>query len=300
MGGLPVGSHVFSLDADCLPDISERRQQSEKKPHTMACRNCHQKKTRCEPLDDGSRKRCTRCGISCERRRWKETKSSMLRSSKGHDPKPLASTIHVYEGSSSFPNSLGYRGAIAPKEVSRCVECFFREIHPYIAILDPTAFLSQQGGKEPSSVLLTAIVACASLWRGNPTEGCLWINVVSGASRTLPAPSCLLLTLTGLEKEQQDNPSLETVQVMLLKIVAEELAADLDVNRTCSDSNLKAVVAVCVRLGLDKHKERHEQEGMCTDRLKCMQETQCWRRVLVVETLWMSEDGTPKPFSPHH
>ncbi|KUI54730.1 Cutinase transcription factor 1 alpha [Cytospora mali] len=155
-------------------------------------------------------------------------------------------------------------------------DVFFANIHPYVPVLDRTAFYRQwQNDRESMSPLvLEAIFALAGRIADEPGEGQQWL-----ALATRHADSFM------------DMPRLSTLQALLLILKAREAAP----RRGYFYRSWMSIVQ-CVQmgkeLGLDDHFEDHKAGRPCgSSAADCTLKTRIWQTIFVCETMIGSSQG---------
>ncbi|KAK7735841.1 hypothetical protein SLS63_003803 [Diaporthe eres] len=155
-------------------------------------------------------------------------------------------------------------------------DLFFSNIHPYVPVLDRSAFYRQwQTNRDSiSPLVLEAVFALAGRIADEPGEGQQWL-----ALATRHADSFM------------DTPRLSTIQALLLILKAREAAP----RRGYFYRSWMSIVQ-CVQmgkeLGLDEHFEDHKAGRSCdSSAADCALKSRIWQTVFVGETMIGSAQG---------
>jgi hypothetical protein len=155
-------------------------------------------------------------------------------------------------------------------------DLFFSNIHPYVPVLDRSAFYRQwQTNRDSiSPLVLEAVFALAGRIADEPGEGQQWLALATRHADSF-----------------RDTPRLSTIQALLLILKAREAAP----RRGYFYRSWMAIVQ-CVQmgkeLGLDEHFEDHKAGRSCdSSAADCALKSRIWQTVFVCETMIGSAQG---------
>ncbi|KAK6336454.1 hypothetical protein TWF696_002007 [Orbilia brochopaga] len=162
------------------------------------------------------------------------------------------------------------------EEAEYLFEIFFREVHPYIPVVNKNAFYRQWTGSRHSisPLLLEAILACAGRISPEPKIGLKWLNM---ASKHL---DCFF-----------DVPRISTIQALLLLLKARESAPQRGYFFR-SYISIVTMMAMAKDLGLDKHADLHKDRHDCVDGpIECLTKTKVWQACFMLEFMICAPQG---------
>ena len=149
-------------------------------------------------------------------------------------------------------------------------EVFFRDVHPYVPVLNRQQFYQQwHTDKEAiSPLVLEAVFACAGRIAEEPSEGAQWLALANKH-----------------EAYFLDTPRLSTVQALLLLLKAREGAPKRGYYYR-SWMTVKTIVTMAKDLELYEHHEIHESGDDCgSDPVECLCKTRVWQTALCCEMM---------------
>ncbi|KAF8245927.1 hypothetical protein K440DRAFT_686106 [Wilcoxina mikolae CBS 423.85] len=162
------------------------------------------------------------------------------------------------------------------EEAAELFSIFFNHIHPYIPIVNKTAFcrLWDTQREQISPLLLETIFACAGRLTTQPQKGLKWIAM---ATKHL---DCFL-----------DVPRLSTVQALLLLLKARESAPQRGYFFR-SWMSMVHIIAMARDLHLESHYELHKQGIGCQESpLECTTRTRVWQACFAYELMICAPQG---------
>ncbi|KAL2444827.1 hypothetical protein ABEF95_017288 [Exophiala dermatitidis] len=171
------------------------------------------------------------------------------------------------------------------EEAMRAFKIFFRDVHPYVPVLNRRRFYEQWHNDKDSisPLVLEAVFANAGRLSDDPAQGAQWIAM---ANQHEP---CFL-----------DSPRLSTVQALLLLLKARESVPKRGYYYR-SWMTCKTAVSMAKDLELHEHHEIHASGESCgSDPVECLTKTRVWQTLLVCETMVGGPQGrTDLGVDPH-
>ncbi|KAK6368182.1 hypothetical protein LTS17_009923 [Exophiala oligosperma] len=156
------------------------------------------------------------------------------------------------------------------EEASQAFQTFFRDVHPYVPVLNRRQFYDQWRNDRASisPLILEAIFANAGRLSDDPAQGAQWLALANKHE------ACFL-----------DSPRLSTIQALLLLLKARESAPKRGYYYR-SWMTCKTAVAMAKDLELDEHYETHTSGETCdSPKIECLTKTRLWQTLLVCETM---------------
>lgn len=147
---------------------------------------------------------------------------------------------------------------------------FFSHVHPYMPVLNRTAFFEQWRTSRDSisPLLLEGIFACVARYLEPPIEARKWLALA-----------------TKHEESYRDVPRLSTLQSMLILTKAREFAPKRGYYYR-SWMAVKYMTTMAIDLGLHEHHDRHRPPSSCKlSRTECMLHTRIWQVLLWMEMM---------------
>ncbi|KAI1622697.1 hypothetical protein EDD37DRAFT_485345 [Exophiala viscosa] len=156
------------------------------------------------------------------------------------------------------------------EEALEAFKTFFRDVHPYVPVLNRKQFydqwLNDRGSIPP--LILEAIFANAGRLSDDPAQGAQWLALANKH-----------------EAYFLDSPRLSTLQALLLLLKARESAPKRGYYYR-SWMTCKTAVTMAKDLELDEHHGIHEDGESCgSDPVECLIKTRIWQSLLICETM---------------
>ncbi|KAF8469706.1 hypothetical protein BDZ91DRAFT_63478 [Kalaharituber pfeilii] len=186
------------------------------------------------------------------------------------------------ENPSFFPGSQEFAVRIRPEdmpseeEALNLFDIYFRDVHPYLPIVNKAAFYRQWNTSRESisPLLLETMFATAGRISGIPSKGMKWISM---ATRHM---DCFM-----------DVPRLSTVQALLLLLKARESAPQRGYFFR-SWMSINSIIVMAKDLGLDRHYDLHKSGTGCVgDSLECSTKTRVWQACFSCELMISAPQG---------
>jgi hypothetical protein len=156
------------------------------------------------------------------------------------------------------------------QEASQYFQLFFRDIHPYVPVINRNFFYHQWHTNRAaiSPLLLEAVFACAGRMSEDPAQGAQWLALASKH-----------------ESSFLEAPRLSTLQSLLLLLKARE-AAPKQGYYYRSWMTCKTIVSMAKDLDLHEHHDLHASGEYCgSDAVECLTKTRVWQTILVCELM---------------
>ncbi|KIX01433.1 uncharacterized protein Z518_09159 [Rhinocladiella mackenziei CBS 650.93] len=208
-----------------------------------------------------------------------------LRSEKGNsadsgvpvqDPEPELKVAAAF--STEAGSQIRIPPALMPseEEAMEAFQIFFRDVHPYVPVLNRDQFYSQwrDDSKSISPLVLEAVFANAGRLSDDPAQGAQWLALANKH-----------------EAYFLDSPRLSTLQALLLLLKARESAPKRGYYYR-SWMTCKTAVSMAKDLELHEHHEIHSAGEPCgSDPIECLSKTRVWQTLLVCETMVGAPQG---------
>ncbi|KAK5306310.1 hypothetical protein LTR99_002000 [Exophiala xenobiotica] len=156
------------------------------------------------------------------------------------------------------------------EEALQAFQTFFRDVHPYVPVLNRRQFYDQwrYDRASLSPLVLEAIFANAGRLSDDPAQGAQWLALANKHE------ACFL-----------DSPRISTIQALLLLLKARESAPKRGYYYR-SWMTCKTAVTMAKDLELDEHHETHSAGEDCgSDPVECLTKTRLWQTLLICETM---------------
>ena len=156
------------------------------------------------------------------------------------------------------------------QDASQYFQLFFRDVHPYVPVINRSYFYHQWHTNRASisPLLLEAVFACAGRMSDDPAQGAQWLALANKH-----------------ESSFLDTPRLSTLQSLLLLLKARE-AAPKQGYYYRSWMTCKTVVSMAKDLDLHEHYDVHASGEHCgSEAVECLTKTRVWQTILICEMM---------------
>jgi hypothetical protein len=176
---------------------------------------------------------------------------------------------------------------------------FFMNIHPYVPVLQQTAFYQQWNNNRESisPLLLEAIFAVTTMTLEDHDQGNKWLALASREFNSQWSFKYITLIIVGHEESFKDVPRLSTIQASLILLKARESAPKRGYFYR-SWMIIVNAVAMAKDLDMHQHAEIHDMGQSCssTTLYECAAKTRIWQLLYVLEAMI----GGPQGWSSNH
>lgn len=162
------------------------------------------------------------------------------------------------------------------QDASQYFQLFFRDVHPYVPVINRNYFYHQWHTNRASisPLLLEAVFACAGRMSDDPAQGAQWLALANKH-----------------ESSFLDTPRLSTLQSLLLLLKARE-AAPKQGYYYRSWMTCKTVVSMAKDLDLHEHHDIHVSGDRCgSEAVECLTKTRIWQTILICEMMIGGSQG---------
>ncbi|KAI5780667.1 fungal-specific transcription factor domain-containing protein [Peziza echinospora] len=179
-------------------------------------------------------------------------------------------------GTHEFAVRIPIQDMPSEEEAADLFDIYFRDVHPYLPIVNKSSLLRQWNSSRESisPLLLETIFATAGRISPEPTTGLKWISM---ATRHV---DCFM-----------DVPRLSTVQALLLLLKARESAPQRGYFFR-SWMSIVSIIAMAKDLGLDRHHSLHINGMSCGEsQVDCQTKTRVWQACFTCELMISAPQG---------